>query len=216
VFRSLSGERRSQWGYTSFVGKFLRALETSHQTFIRRQRLFFTASAPSDGARVNLSPKGSDCLAILDGQRLAYYDLPGSGNETANHVRDNGRLTLMWCAFEGNPLILRTYLRAEIVERSDARFEEMLGFYWPEVRPDIVRQIFVGEIEAVQTSCGFNVPFFAYEGERPLLVDWAEKKADGGTLDAYIEKNAVRNDVKMEIRSKGERNPSSPSPNPDE
>lgn len=184
------------------MGKFLRALEPAHQTFIRRQRLFFTASAPSDLARVNVSPKGSDCLAILDGQRLAYYDLPGSGNETANHVRDNGRLTLMWCAFEGNPLILRTYLRAEVIERGDPRFEELFALHWPEVRMDIVRQIFLGEIEAVQTSCGFNVPFFTYEAERPLLVDWAEKKADAGTLDAYIEKNAVRNDEKLEILAK--------------
>lgn len=183
------------------MGKFLRALEPSHVTFIRRQRLFFTASAPSDPARVNVSPKGSDCLAILDGQQVAYYDLPGSGNETANHVRDNGRLTLMWCAFEGNPLILRTYLRARVVERGEAAFDELMALHWPDVRADIVRQIFVGEIEAVQTSCGFNVPFFNFEGDRPLLVDWAEKKADAGTLESYNEKNAVRNDLKCPIVS---------------
>ncbi|MGV3614828.1 MAG: pyridoxamine 5'-phosphate oxidase family protein [Fimbriimonas sp.] len=181
------------------MGKFLRALEPALIRFIQGQHIFFTASAPSDAARVNLSPKGGDSLVVLDNQRIAYYDLPGSGNETANHVEENGRLTLMWCAFDGKPLILRTYLRAEIVRPGQAQFSELLAMHWPDVRPDIVRQVFVGEIEAVQTSCGFGVPFFTYDGERETLSDWAEKKADAGTLENYIEKNAVRNDLKWPV-----------------
>jgi hypothetical protein len=183
------------------VGKFFRRLEPIHIDFIRRQHLFFTASAPSDGARVNVSPKGHDCLVVLDDRHLAYYDLPGSGNETENHLRDNGRLTLMWCAFEGSPMILRTYLRAETVGREDPRFHEMLAMHWPEVRPDIVRHVYVGEIESVQTSCGFAVPLFTYEGDRENLVSWAAKKADAGALEEYNARNAPRNDRKCPVEA---------------
>jgi len=181
------------------VGKFFRSLEPSHISFIRNQHVFFTASAPSDPARVNVSPKGGNCLAVLDDRRIAYYDIPGSGNETANHLRDNGRLTLMWCAFEGNPLILRAYLRASVVDRDDPRFEELMAMHWPEARIDLVRQVFLGEVEAVQTSCGFGVPLFAYEGDRDLLEKSIAKKADAGLLPEYLERNSVRNDAKCPV-----------------
>jgi hypothetical protein len=186
------------------MGKFYERLDRSLTRFIRDQKLFFTATAPSDGARINLSPKGYDSFAILDDETVAYYDLPGSGNETANHVEDNGRLTLMWCAFEGNANILRLYCQAEVVTPKDPRFAEMLALYWPQVNPRIVRQVFLGRIESIQTSCGFGVPLFQYVGDREVLVDWAEKQDAQGTLEGYIEKNSVRNDAKHAIR-RGER-----------
>lgn len=181
------------------MGKFGRELSIDLIEFIRRQRIFFTGSAPNDGARVNVSPKGYDSLAVIDPTHLAYYDYAGSGNETAHHVRENQRLTLMWCSFEEKPLILRTYLRARVLEPTSEEFHELMARHWPDVRVDTVRQIFWGEIEAMQTSCGFGVPFFDYLGERPTMANWSAKKADDGTLFDYIEKNSERNDQKFPI-----------------
>ncbi len=178
------------------MGKFYERLDVTLTRFIQNQKIFFTATAPSDGARVNVSPKGYDSLTILDDETLAYYDMPGSGNETANHLQDNGRLTLMWCAFEGKPNIVRAYCRAEVVDRADPRFAEMMALHWPSANADIVRQIFVARIESLQSSCGFGVPFSSYDGDRSLLVDAIQSKSNQGVLEAYLEKNSVRNDAK--------------------
>jgi hypothetical protein len=162
-------------------------LTTEHMEFVRRQEMFFIATAPQDGY-VNLSPKGLDALRILDGGTVAWLNLTGSGNETAAHVLENGRMTLMFCAFSGKPLILRIYGKARAIHPRDpdwqswlARFDGLAG----------ARQIFVVEVELVQTSCGMGVPLYAYQGQREQLVDWAKKKGAEGLADYWDKKNQV-------------------------
>ena len=169
------------------MAKFYPSLEARHAEFIRAQHVFFTASGGA-GGRINLSPKGMDSLRILDPKRVAYMDLTGSGNETAAHLRHDGRLTLMFCSFAGDPLILRLYGRGRAVHRRDAE--------WPALRrhfPSLPgeRQIVTLDIEAVQTSCGYAVPLYDYRGERDTLERWAEKKGPAGLLEYWREKNRV-------------------------
>lgn len=167
------------------MAKFYPQLDAMLRDFIARQRLFFTATAPSAG-RVNVSPKGADSLRILDDRRIAYVDLTGSGNETAAHVRENGRLTLMFCSFEDKPLILRLYGRGEVVTRKDARWGALLERFPP--LPG-VRQIIHLTIESAQTSCGYAVPLYRYEGERDTYPRWVEKKGADGIAAYQGEKN---------------------------
>lgn len=155
--------------------------------WIARQHVFFVASAPlkADG-HVNLSPKGHDCLRVLDERTVAYIDLTGSGNETSAHVAENGRITLMWCAFEGPPQILRLYGRGDIVLPGTAPWEELSGLF--EILPG-ARQIIVNHVERVQTSCGFSIPFMDYKEDRPALLRWAEKKGEAGLREYRADKN---------------------------
>ncbi|MBC6994393.1 pyridoxamine 5'-phosphate oxidase family protein [Neolewinella lacunae] len=156
--------------------------------FIQAQQIFFVATAPAAG-RVNCSPKGMDSLRVLAPDRICWLNVTGSGNETAAHVLENGRMTLMWCAFAGPPLILRAYGTARTVHRLDADWED-LSAQLPQ-QPG-ARQIFDLKIELVQTSCGMAVPYFDFQEDRRLLSDWANKKEADGTLAAYWEeKNLV-------------------------
>jgi hypothetical protein len=147
------------------MARFYPALEDRHRDFIAAQKLFFTATAPADG-RINLSPKGMDSLRILDPRRVAYLDLTGSGNETAAHLRHDGRMTLMFCSFDAE---LRRHFPALPGER----------------------QLIVLDIDSVQTSCGYAVPLYDYRGGRDTLARWAEKKGPTGLLDYWREKNTV-------------------------
>ena len=169
------------------MARFYPALEAKHRAFIAAQKLFFTASGTAD-SRLNLSPKGMDSLRILSDSRVAYLDLTGSGNETAAHLRHDGRLTLMFCSFDADPLILRLYGRGRAVRRQDAEWDGLRRLF-----PDLPaeRQIIVLEIESVQTSCGYAVPRYRYEGERETLARWAEKKGAAGLADYWREKNQV-------------------------
>jgi hypothetical protein len=169
------------------MARFYPALEERHRDFITAQKLFFTATAPADG-RINLSPKGMDSLRVLDSRRVAYLDLTGSGNETAAHLRKDGRLTLMFCSFDAEPLILRLYGHGQVVRRQDAAWAE-LRRHFPALPGE--RQLIVLDIDSVQTSCGYAVPLFGYRGERDTLARWAEKKGPTGLLDYWREKNAV-------------------------
>jgi hypothetical protein len=167
------------------MARFYPALEASHRAFIAAQKLFFTASGTAD-SRLNLSPKGMDSLAVIDEKCVAYLDLTGSGNETAAHLKHDGRLTLMWCSFAADPLILRVYGRGRVVRRQDAE--------WGALRQHFAalpgaRQIIVLAIESVQTSCGYAVPTYTYTGERETLARWAEKKGAVGLLEYWREKN---------------------------
>lgn len=147
--------------------------------WIRRQHLFFVATAPLDPAgHVNVSPKGLDTLRLLDDMTLAYLDLTGSGVETIAHVRENGRITLMWCAFEGPPRIVRIHGRGEVVGLDDPR---VAGLF-----PDLpgARAVIIVHAERIGDSCGYAVPLFRYEGERTKLVEWAERRGPDG-LEAY-------------------------------
>jgi len=151
--------------------------------------MFFTASAPlSADGHVNLSPKGTDCFRVLSSTRVAYMDVIGSGNETSAHILENGRLTIMFCAFEGPPNILRLYGHGYTVL---PRYEE-----WQQLAPLFemhmaTRQIIVADVYQVQTSCGFSVPYYDYKGERDHAQKWAENKGTEG-LETYMQqKNRV-------------------------
>ena len=161
-----------------------------HRDFLRRQKLFFVASAAADG-RVNVSPKGLGGLRVLDERQVAYLDLTGSGAETAAHLKADGRLTLMTCAFEGPPLILRLYGRGRSLVRGEPAYQALLASAFDGEAPPGARQIVVLEIELVQTSCGFGVPTFEYQAERPSLVRWAEHQGEAELEDYRRRKNAI-------------------------
>jgi hypothetical protein len=158
------------------MGKTFPDLDDDLRAFIARQHVFFVATAPlaADG-HVNLSPKGLDTFRVLGPATVAYLDLTGSGVETVAHLWENGRLTVMFCAFEGRPRILRLYGRGRAVEPSDAD--------WPTVSagfPELtgVRSVVVMEVERIADSCGYAVPLYAFVGEREQLCAWADKKGD--------------------------------------
>ncbi len=169
------------------MGKFSESIQPAHQAFIEKQHLFFVSTAPlqADG-HINLSPKGLDAFRVLSDKQVAYLDLVGSGNETSAHTLENGRITFMFCAFEGAPLILRLYGKGRAVLPGSEEWTVLAPHFNPPVN---ARQIFVADIDLVQTSCGFGVPFFDYVGERSIMAEWADKKGGPG-LQAYIqEKN---------------------------
>lgn len=166
------------------MAKKFDALNDSLISFINEQKVFFVASAGKEGP-VNLSPKGYDSLRIIDKQSCCYLDYPGSGNETALHMQEDGRLTIMFCSFNEKPLILRLYGRGELISRNDERFRGYLDLYQVEDER-VVRQIFFMKIDSVLTSCGYGVPFYDFRGERTQLRDWSVKKAKEGTLDKYM------------------------------
>ncbi len=157
--------------------------------FITAQQMFFVASAPlSPDGHVNVSPKGLDCLRILSPTRVAYLDLTGSGNETSAHLHENGRITLMFCAFAGPPRILRLFGQGAVALPGSAT--------WHELRPLFddypgARQIIVADITRVQTSCGFGVPLYEFAGQRDTMTRWANAKGDDG-LKAYRSENNAR------------------------
>ncbi|MFP5409096.1 MAG: pyridoxamine 5'-phosphate oxidase family protein [Gammaproteobacteria bacterium] len=167
------------------MARFYPALEPRHRDFIAAQKIFFTATGTTT-SRLNLSPKGMDSLRVLSDTRVAYLDLTGSGNETAAHLKHDGRLTLMWCSFDADPLILRLYGRGRAVRRQDAGWAEMRR-HFPTLPGE--RQLIVLDIDSVQTSCGYAVPMYAYRGERDTLARWAEKKGPIGLLDYWRDKN---------------------------
>lgn len=169
------------------MARFYPALEDKHRDFIAAQKIFFTASGTAT-SRLNLSPKGMDSLRVLSPGRVAYLDLTGSGNETAAHLRHDGRLTLMWTSFDADPLILRLYGRGRAVRRQDADWAELRA-HFPALPGE--RQLIVLDIDSVQTSCGYAVPLYTYRGERETLARWAEKKGPVGLLDYWREKNQV-------------------------
>lgn len=170
------------------MAKFYKRLNEQLRSFIDEQKMFFTASAPVEG-RINLSPKGMDTFRCFDeGRRVAYLDLTGSGNETAAHLGENGRLTVMFCSFSEQPLILRIYGRGRVVRPEDAE--------WAALRPHFPtlpgeRQIILLDVDSVQTSCGFAVPVYELKEERQVLVEWSLKKGEEGMHDYRREKNQV-------------------------
>ncbi|UWZ85337.1 pyridoxamine 5'-phosphate oxidase family protein [Occallatibacter riparius] len=170
------------------MAKHFPSMEPTHREFISRQRIFFTASAARTG-RVNVSPKDSAALRVLSPNQVVYLDMTGSGNETAAHLLADGRLTLMFCAFEGAPLILRLYGRGRVLARGSAEYGELLGTeFGNEERPG-TRQMFVLDVESVQTSCGYGVPLFDYVEDRDTLTRWAAAKGDVGLREYWHAKN---------------------------
>ena len=170
------------------------------RSFIEAQKMFFVATAAVEGT-INLSPKGMDSLRVLDKKRVVWLNLPGSGNETAAHVQEDPRMTLMFNAFEGPPMILRLYGKARAIHRNDAEWEELYALFDP--LPG-ARQIFDLDVELVQTSCGASVPLYEYVDQRDQLNNWAIKKGDAGVKAYWEEKNQVSLDGKRtNIMEKG-------------
>ncbi len=155
--------------------------------FIAAQKVFFVGTATAN-SRINVSPKGMDSFRTLSGKRVLWLNLTGSGNETSAHVQHDPRMTIMFCAFEGAPLILRIYGTARVIHQNDSEWPELFSHFQP--LPG-ARQIFDLSVELVQTSCGFGVPYLSYQGERPLLSDWAIKKGDEGLRQYWEEKNQL-------------------------
>jgi len=171
------------------VGKVYAEIDERNAEWIRRQRVFFVASAPLSGeGHVNLSPKGLESFAILGPREVAYVDFVGSGIETAAHLRENGRIVFMFCAFEGPPRILRLHGRGEVVEPGDAAWES-LARRLPS-HPQ-VRAIVHARIVRIADSCGYGVPLYRYEGQRSQLAAWAERKGEEG-LQAYVAEHGAR------------------------
>jgi Pyridoxamine 5'-phosphate oxidase len=159
------------------------------EQFISAQKMFFVATAPLDAAgHVNVSPKGVDTFRILSPTKVAYLDLTGSGVETVAHVRENGRIVLMFCCFQGPPKILRLHGRGRVVELANDEFGDLAALFpaYPSTR-----SIIVVELLRISESCGYGVPLMNYEGERSQLHDWARKKGSEGLVAYRKEKNRI-------------------------
>ena len=169
------------------MGKKLESLTPALEKFIENQKIFFVGTAMKEG-RVNVSPKGMDSLRVLDPNKVVWLNLTGSGNETATHLLESDRMTIMFCAFEGAPMILRLYGKAKVYHERDSAFQDYIKLF-----PTYAgaRQIIVLNFDLVQTSCGYAVPFMDFVEEREELVQWSEKKGDEGIKDYWKEKNMV-------------------------
>lgn len=167
------------------MGQLFSELAERHIQFIAEQKLFFVGTATAD-SRVNISPKGMDSFRVLSNSRVVWLNVTGSSNETSAHVQQDPRMTIMFCSFEGAPLILRLYGSAKVFHRNDPEWDSLFPLFPP--LPG-ARQLFDLSIELVQTSCGMGVPCYEYAGERQLLNDWATKKGDEGLKRYWEEKN---------------------------
>jgi hypothetical protein len=178
------------------VGKVYDGIDARQRGWIAEQALFFVGSAPLDeGGHVNVSPKGPiGTLRVLDEHTVAYLDMVGSGAETASHIRENGRIVVMLCAFEGPPRILRLHGLGEVIPADDDRFDDLYeraGFEAPHNVEAARRAIVLVDVTRISDSCGYGVPLMSYEGERPHMEAWAEKKMRVGgeaEIDAYVAK----------------------------
>ncbi len=174
------------------MGQVYETLDEKHIAFIRRQRLFFVATAPiSAEGCVNVSPKGYDSLAIIDSQTVAYIDLGGSGIETHAHIRENGRVTLMFCAFDGPANILRLYGHGQSCAFDEPGFAEKMALFPAFTR---ARGVITVSIDRVADSCGWGVPFFDYHGERDQLRRWVV----AGPHEAWAARRYESNSVSID------------------
>ncbi|MGY6277972.1 pyridoxamine 5'-phosphate oxidase family protein [Methylomonas sp. MgM2] len=169
------------------MGQRFNELSEKHIRFIAEQKLFFVGTATAD-SRVNISPKGMDSLRVLSPTRVIWLNVTGSGNETSAHVQIDPRMTVMFCAFEGKPLILRLYGTAKVIHSGDPEWLALFAHF--EALPG-ARQIFDVNVDLVQTSCGMAVPYLSYTGERELLSDWAVKTGEQGIKAYWEDKNQI-------------------------
>ncbi len=169
------------------MAKIFDEITEEQKSFIANQKMFFVGTAANEG-RVNISPKGMDTFRVVGANKIVWLNLTGSGNETAAHLLKNNRMTIMFCAFEGKPLILRLYGLAKIYHDRDERYHEYINLF-----PAIVgsRQIIEMDIDMVQTSCGFAVPFMDFKEERSQLKSWAEKQGEDRLKEYRKEKNTT-------------------------
>lgn len=167
-------------------------MEDVHREFIENQHIFFVATAAKEG-RVNLSPKGMNTLRVLGPNRVVWLNLTGAENETAAHLADSSRMSLMWCSFDRNPLILRVYGNATAIHPRDGDWKDLSRLF-----PSLpgARQILDVAVDMALTSCGFGVPLFEHKGQRDTLIKWAEKKGKNGLSEFWKEYNDVSLDGK--------------------
>ncbi|MBC6956428.1 MAG: pyridoxamine 5'-phosphate oxidase family protein [Anaerolineae bacterium] len=170
------------------MSKFFDSITDELRRFIAKQHVFFVATAPlADDGHVNLSPKGLDSFRVLSPHQVAYLDMTGSGNETSAHLAENGRITFMFCAFDGPPDIVRLYGTGRTILPGTPA--------WDALAPQFtlftgVRQIIVADIHKAQTSCGYAVPYFDYVGQRDTLIKYWEVKGDAYKAEYQANKNA--------------------------
>ena len=157
------------------------------QQFISEQKIFFVATA-ADKSRINLSPKGMDSFRVIDEKKVLWLNLTGSGNETAAHLSVDGRITIMFCAFEGAPMILRLYGKGKVINPNDKQWSSVVDLFPKQAG---TRQIIDIDIEMVQTSCGMSIPYFDFKEERLQLDEWAQNKGEEGIKEYWKEKNEV-------------------------
>ena len=167
------------------MGKHYTEIQPEHCEFIAQQKIFFVGTATAD-SRVNVSPKGMDSLRVLGPTRVLWLNVTGSGNETAAHVQINPRITLMFCAFDGAPIILRLYGQARVYHVYDPEWSA-LAAQLP-AQPG-ARQIFDVAVDLVQRSCGMGVPYFNFAGEREQLNDWAQRRGEAGIAEYWAKRN---------------------------
>ena len=169
------------------MAKFYSELSDDLQVFIAEQHIFFVATAPENG-RINLSPKGMDTFRCVHGSEVMFLNVTGSGNETAAHLVENGRITIMFCSFEKRPLILRLYGQGKAIHPRDTEWDRLFAQF--DSIPG-ARQIIQLQIESVQTSCGFGIPFYEFQGERDTLNRSVIQKGEAGLHQYWEEKNQV-------------------------
>ena len=174
------------------MGKIYTEISDKYQTFIAEQKMFFVSTAPVEG-RINLSPKGLDTFRVINNKKVVWLNLTGSGNETAAHLLEDSRMTIMFCGFEGNPIILRLYGHAKAYHEGDKGWSEYFQLF-PTYSG--IRQVMVMEVDSVQKSCGYAVPLYGYQGQRDTLVHWTEKKGKAGIKTYWKDKNAISLDGK--------------------
>ncbi|WP_406684047.1 pyridoxamine 5'-phosphate oxidase family protein [Seonamhaeicola sp. MEBiC1930] len=168
------------------MANFFTEISQDLKAFIEKQKIFFVATA-TDMGRINLSPKGQDSFRVIEKNKVVWLNLTGSGNETAAHLLKNDRMTVMFCSFEGKPLILRLYGNAKIYHERDIEFNEFIDLF-PKIAG--TRQIIEMKIESVQTSCGYAVPFMDFKEDRNQLNSWAEKQGEERLNEYRKEKNS--------------------------
>jgi hypothetical protein len=177
--------------------EFFTSLTEDHIAFIAKQPVFFVATAAVE-ARINLSPKGMDSFRVLSPTQVGYLDVGGSGNETHAHLTADGRITVMMCAFDRPALILRMYGRGRAVLPQDEGWDALVAHFT--VLPG-TRQIFVIDLESIQTSCGWGVPFMSFERERDTLSKYHAQQVPEERLAKIAERNKSIDDLPVRVQT---------------
>ena len=167
------------------MGSQFEKLNDKHINFILHQNIFFVGTAGYDGF-VNISPKGMDTFKVIDNENIIWLNLTGSGNETASHILENNRMTIMFCSFDKTPTILRLYGDACVIHHKNNLWSDYISFF-PNYSGS--RQIFKLNIKLVLKSCGYGVPYYDFKGHRDTLIKWSDSKGDGGIKKYWQEKN---------------------------
>ncbi len=169
------------------MAKKFPSISVKHQEFIKNQKMFFVGTAMREG-HVNVSPKGLDSFRVIDENTVVWHNLTGSGNETATHIMESNRMTIMFCAFEGAPMILRLYGTCEVFHPRDKEFEDYIALF---PKDSGSRQIMRMKVTMVQSSCGYAVPLMDYQEDRSILSDWSAKQGPERIRNYWEEKNSV-------------------------